>query len=192
MTNFLEHINQLETKHLRKLMFYVFCVFSAVVIFIADLAVPLGVAMGVAYLITVLLSLWLPSLKSTLWIATVCSFLIILGYYYSPPGGELWKVLFNRSLSILSIWVTAIAIVQKKRSEYKRDEAIAEREKTLQEIKILQGILPICSSCKKFRDDKGSWQRIEQYIMEHSEADFSHGICPECVKKLYPEFQSKL
>jgi hypothetical protein len=67
MTNFLEHINQLETKHLRKLMFNVFCVLSAVVIFIADLVVPLGVAMGVAYLITVLLSLWLPSLKSTLW-----------------------------------------------------------------------------------------------------------------------------
>lgn len=191
MNNFLEHINQLEPKHMRKLMFYALCVLSAVVIFLVDLAVPLGVAIGVAYLITVLLSLWLPSLKSTLWIATVCSLLIILGYFYSPPGGELWKVLFNRSLSLLSIWVTAIAIVQKKRSEQKREEAIVEREKALHEIKILQGILPICSSCKKIRDDKGSWQRIEQYIMENSEADFSHGICPECVKKLYPEFQQK-
>jgi hypothetical protein len=191
MNNWLEHMNQLEAKHLRKLLFYVLCVFSAAAIFLVDLAVPLGVAMGVAYLITVLLSLWLPSLKSTLWIAASCSILIILGYYYSPPGGELWKVLFNRSLSLLSIWVTAIAIVQKKRSERKRDEAIAEREKALREIKILQGILPICSSCKKIRDDKGSWKRIEMYIMEHSEADFSHGICPECVKKLYPEFQQK-
>lgn len=192
MNNCLEHMNQLETKHLRKLLFNVLCVFSAAVIFLIDLAVPLGVAMGVAYLITVLLSLWLPSLKSTLWIAAACSILIILGYYYSPPGGELWKVLFNRSLSLLSIWVTAIAIVQKKRSEQKREEAIADREKALQKVKILQGILPICSSCKKIRDDKGSWKRIEMYIMENSEADFSHGICPDCIIKLYPEFQGKL
>lgn len=191
MNNWLEHMNQLEAKHLRKILFYFLCVFSAVAIFLTDLAVPLGVAIGVAYVITVLLSLWLPSLKSTLWIAAVCSILIILGYYYSPPGGELWKVLFNRSLSLLSIWVTAIAIVQKKRSEQKREEAIADREKALQEVKILQGILPICSSCKKIRDEKGSWKRIELYIRENSEADFSHGICPECVKKLYPEFQPR-
>lgn len=184
-------MNHFETKHLRKLLFYVLCVFSAAAIFLIDLAVPLGVAIGVAYLITVIFSLWLPSIKSTLWIAAACSILIILGYYYSPPGGELWKVLFNRCLSLLSIWVTAIAIVQKKRSEQKREEAIVEREKALREIKILRGIIPICSSCKKIRDDKGSWKIIELYIMENSEADFSHGICPECVKKLYPEFQAR-
>lgn len=78
MSNWLEQMNQLETKKLRKLIFYFFCAFSAIVIFLADLAVPLGVAIGVAYLITVLLSLWLPSLKSTIWIAAACSFLIIL------------------------------------------------------------------------------------------------------------------
>ena len=54
------------------------------------------------------------------------------------------------------------------------------------EIKRLRGMLPICSSCKKIRDDKGYWNQIEVYIKEHSDAEFSHGICPDCIKKLYP------
>jgi AmiR/NasT family two-component response regulator len=66
-----------------------------------------------------------------------------------------------------------------------------ELEQALEEVKKLQGILPICSSCKKIRDDKNSWQQIEVYISNHSEAEFSHGICPDCAKKLYPEFYDK-
>ncbi len=54
------------------------------------------------------------------------------------------------------------------------------------EIKTLKGFLSICSSCKKIRDDKGYWTQIEAYIRDHSEAEFTHGICPECFKKLYP------
>ena len=61
-------------------------------------------------------------------------------------------------------------------------------EQALAQVKQLGGLLPICASCKKIRDDKGYWQQIEAYIREHSEAEFSHSICPECVKKLYPEF----
>jgi hypothetical protein len=60
-----------------------------------------------------------------------------------------------------------------------------ELQKALASIKILQGLLPICASCKKIRDDKGYWKQLEVYIRDHSEADFSHGICPECVEKLY-------
>ena len=58
-------------------------------------------------------------------------------------------------------------------------------EKALREIKQLSGIIPICASCKKIRNDKGYWQQVEQYITEHSDAMFSHGLCPECVKKHY-------
>lgn len=60
-------------------------------------------------------------------------------------------------------------------------------EEATKEIKTLKGILPICSSCKNIRDDKGYWRQIESYIEKHSEADFSHSICPECAKKLYPD-----
>ena len=57
----------------------------------------------------------------------------------------------------------------------------------ISEIQTLRGILPICSSCKKIRDDKGYWNQIESYIQKHSEAQFSHGICPDCAKKFYPD-----
>jgi len=63
-----------------------------------------------------------------------------------------------------------------------------EREKALLEVKILRGFLPICSSCKKIKDDEGYWSQIESYIRDHSEAEFSHSICPNCAKSLYPDF----
>ena len=66
-----------------------------------------------------------------------------------------------------------------------------ELEQALNKVKTLSGFLPICASCKKIRDDKGYWQQIESYIRDHSEAEFSHGICPECAIKLYPEYYDK-
>jgi signal transduction histidine kinase len=65
--------------------------------------------------------------------------------------------------------------------------ANAELQKALDEIKTLSGIIPICMHCKEIRDDKGSWSQLEKYISEHSEAQFSHGICDKCLKKHYPE-----
>lgn len=67
-------------------------------------------------------------------------------------------------------------------------EKNASLENALIKVKMLSGMLPICSSCKKIRDDKGYWQQIENYIQAHSEADFTHGICPDCAHKLYPEY----
>jgi DNA-binding response OmpR family regulator len=62
----------------------------------------------------------------------------------------------------------------------------AELQTALDKIKILQGIIPICANCKKIRDDKGFWNQVETYISEHSGAEFSHSICPDCKKELYP------
>jgi hypothetical protein len=61
-------------------------------------------------------------------------------------------------------------------------------EKALNEIKTLRGIIPICSSCKKIRDDKGYWQQVDAYISEHSDAMLSHGMCPDCIKKYYGDY----
>lgn len=79
-------------------------------------------------------------------------------------------------------------IETRKEAEEKKEMLIADLQKTLKEIKALRGLLPICASCKKIRDDKGYWNQIEAYISEHSEAEFSHSICPECAKKYYGEF----
>jgi len=59
---------------------------------------------------------------------------------------------------------------------------------SLSQVRKLSGLLPLCASCKRIRDDKGYWKQIELYIRDHSEAEFSHGICPDCAKKLYSEF----
>jgi len=79
-------------------------------------------------------------------------------------------------------------ITARCRIEEEREKLIVELKEALTKVKTLSGFLPICSSCKKIRDDQGYWQQIEAYIRDHSEADFSHGICPDCAKKLYPEF----
>ena len=64
---------------------------------------------------------------------------------------------------------------------------LTEKKKAEEEIKILKGILPICMHCKGIRDDKGYWNQLESYVHEHSGVEFSHGICPECAKKYYPD-----
>jgi hypothetical protein len=79
-------------------------------------------------------------------------------------------------------------ITERKRSEQEREKLIGELRKALKEVKTLSGMLPICSVCKKIRDDKGYWNQIEAYIRDRSDADFSHGICPECARKLYPDY----
>ena len=79
-------------------------------------------------------------------------------------------------------------IVERKRAEAEREKLIVELQDAVAKIKTLNGLLPICAHCKKIRDDKGYWKQIESYIIEHSKAEFSHGICPECAKKHYPEF----
>ncbi|MBW2172128.1 MAG: hypothetical protein JRF69_09165 [Deltaproteobacteria bacterium] len=78
-------------------------------------------------------------------------------------------------------------IVERKRVEEERGKLVADLQKTLSEVKTLQGFLPICSHCRKIRDDKGYWNQIESYIHEHSDTEFSHGICPECAEKHHPD-----
>ena len=82
-------------------------------------------------------------------------------------------------------------IAQRKEAESAREKLILELQNALFKIRMLSGLLPICASCKKIRDDSGYWQQIEVYIKDHSEADFSHSICPECTERLYPEFKDR-
>jgi GAF domain-containing protein len=76
---------------------------------------------------------------------------------------------------------------ERNAAEKQREKVILDLNKALSEVKKLSGLLPICSHCKKVRNDKGYWTQIESYISEHSEAEFSHGICKECAYKYYPD-----
>jgi PAS domain S-box-containing protein len=78
-------------------------------------------------------------------------------------------------------------IIDRKRAEEALEEERRRLQQTLDEVRTLRGIVPICANCKKIRDDKGFWNQVEKYVSEHTEAEFSHGICPDCTKKLYPD-----
>lgn len=75
---------------------------------------------------------------------------------------------------------------RRKQREVELRRSNDELQRALSEVKVLRGLIPICASCKKIRNDGGFWQQIEEYIGEHSEAEFSHGLCQPCLKKLYP------
>lgn len=81
-------------------------------------------------------------------------------------------------------------ITERKRAEEERERLIKELQNALADVKTLSGLLPICANCKKIRDDKGYWTQVEAYIQERSQARFSHGVCPDCLKKLYPDISS--
>ncbi len=279
-------------------------------VFVLDLVLPLGIAVAMLYAIPLLLTQKVLPRQFTLGLAAGASCLTVLGFLLSSTGPELWPAVANRSLSLVTIWVTAILVIRNKRAaqgqrdqeaqlrllleqlpailwaadtnltitfvqgrgmsalgltpegvvgttvpeyfpseptcipfathlralqgdpgsyvatfkertlrayvepmrnpngaitgcigialditeqkqlEEQRERLIEELRNALTQIKTLRGLLPICAACKKIRDDRGYWTQIEQYIRAHSEAEFTHGICPDCVKKLYPELSS--
>lgn len=280
-------------------------------IFVLDLLLPLGIAVGVLYTALVLLSLWSPQRWLPFRVAEGASVLIVLGFFLFQglTGSLVWIGFTNRALSLLILWVTTILVVRYKRSEealrdretrlrllleqlpaivwttdthlritstqgaglvalnleaqqlvgtmlrehfpddpeatplaahrhalqgepYSYEMTVRERvfeahveplrssegtisgclgialditERTqaerareilirelqtaLDNIKTLRGLLPICAACNKIRDNQGCWEVLETYIQSHSEAQFTHSICPQCTAKLYPQVE---
>jgi len=72
---------------------------------------------------------------------------------------------------------------------FELNEMVKELRQALAEVRTLKGIVPICANCKNVRDDQGYWNRVESYLNEHTEADFTHAVCPDCMKRLYPQFE---
>lgn len=106
---------------------------------------------------------------------------------------ERWQV--DELLTVFIFLVFALSFFSLRRW---RDVIVSERDlahrneelqKALSEMKQLKGIIPICSGCKKIRQDTGFWQHVEEYVRDHSDAEFSHGICPDCMKQLYPSLR---
>lgn len=94
----------------------------------------------------------------------------------------------SRTGAIIGASTIARDITDRKQAEKEREKLILDLQEALAKVKTLSGFLPICSSCKKIRDDQGYWTQLEAYIRDHSEAEFSHCICPACAQKLYGEF----
>ena len=129
--------------------------------------------------------------------------IISLAHFFGEPGvttNFLSDIQRAFSISMLP-WSIAFMILAAliglswgkiKQADEEKSKAIEELQHALKRVKTLSGMLPICASCKNIRDDRGYWNKIEAYIEKHSEAEFSHGICPECAGKLYPEYFSDI
>jgi uncharacterized paraquat-inducible protein A len=103
------------------------------------------------------------------------------------------KSLVKVQCELLRLFGSVIGTLYKRKQiEMKREKLICELQEAVGKIRTLHGLLPICSSCKNIRDDKGYWDQIESYISSHSEAEFTHSICPKCTKKLYRELYKEL
>ncbi|MFZ4619532.1 MAG: PAS domain S-box protein [Bacteroidota bacterium] len=83
-------------------------------------------------------------------------------------------------------------VTRRKLIEAEREQLITDLQNAIEQIKTLKGIVPICANCKKIRDDKGYWEQVDQYVAKHTDAKFSHGICPDCTQKLYPDYYNRM
>ncbi len=117
---------------------------------------------------------------------------IISGVAFNPERGKRGQYLaataaklFDANGDVVGAIESVRDITKDKLAERERERLIEELKDAIGKVKTLSGMLPICSSCKKIRDDKGYWNQIESYLARHSEIDFSHGLCPECMDKLY-------
>jgi hypothetical protein len=155
--------------------------------FLADSLLPLGIAVAPAYLVVVVISGTARSRKLTMTIASLSTVLTLGGIVLSPSGVGLALALTNRGILVAVLWVVAFLLNAAMRLEQEIEYVLADRETALADVKILEGLLPICASCKKIRDRAGRWRQLEEYIARHSEADFTHGICEECAVRLYGE-----
>jgi PAS domain S-box-containing protein len=92
----------------------------------------------------------------------------------------------NEGGCVIGASIIARDITRRWQLEQERENLIRELQEALSKVKLLSGLLPICANCKRIRDEQGNWQQVERYVHEHSQADFTHGICPQCAKELYP------
>jgi len=147
-------------------------------IFAVDLTLPLGIALPLAYVGPVLVTLWLARHSDTLVAAAVSTVFTVVGALASPEGGVLWIGAVNRSLAVAIVWTTAALVLLHKRAA--------------EDINMLRHWLPVCASCKKIRDDQGFWQGLEEFVEQHSDVLITHSLCPACMEKWYPELHPEL
>jgi hypothetical protein len=142
----------------------------------------------VFYFLPVGLAAWYLGLGAAVIVAMMSSLIwfgadVMAGHTYSSPVYAVWNTLIRLSSFAAIGWalsmIRGLLLAERKSAE--------DLRRTLAEIKLLEGLLPICAQCKKIRNDQGLWQPMETYIGEHSSAQFSHGYCPDCYKKAMEE-----
>jgi hypothetical protein len=158
------------------------------VVFGLDSLFPLGVASGMFYVPLLFLCQpehgrrWLVPVAAASTGLILLDLVLGIGGAISPP----WVYLTNRGGSIGVLWAITFLLRRSFRLEAAHDAAV-ERAAALAERRVLGGLLPICASCKRIQRSNDVWQSLEAYVQTHSEASFTHGLCPSCTASLYPE-----
>ena len=141
------------------------------------------ITMAPFYLIPIVLVTLRSTRTAGLLTATVCGVMWISMDVRSPGYLFLWLDAWNNLLRV-GVFVSVALVLARLKGDMIREMKLnADLQSALDEVKQLSGLLPICAWCKRIRDDEGTWQQIETYITVHSEADFTHGICPDCARK---------
>jgi hypothetical protein len=158
-----------------------FSVLFSILIIAADLLTPPQVLLSIFFVLPVVMAGWFNGLR---W-AMLLTFALPLARFLIAVNLEpLWDINYNIINALDRVVVLAVVgIIASRLSHSVR---LLQRE-----VKVLEGLIPICANCKKIRDEQQEWQPLEKYIIERSDAKFSHGVCPECLKTLYPDYRAK-
>lgn len=142
------------------------------------------ISFSIFYLIPIAFALWhvgkgfaliTAFISATIWELSD----ILAGHVFSHPVIPIWNAGVR-----LSFFIIIVFLASRWKAAYdKQQQIILELQKALEEINVLSGLIPICSYCKNIRDDEGYWQQVESYVQAHSDADFTHSICPDCLEK---------
>lgn len=160
------------------------------IIILAVLDYFTGIAMNffIFYYIPIAISAWYAGRNSSIILSVLSAIAwgtvdVLSDHMYPHWSYYLW----NSGIRFGSFLIIAVVLSKIKSLLDLEKTLSANLQKALDEVNLLKGFLPICASCKNIRNEKGLWEQVEQYIRNHSEAEFTHTLCPDCAKKLYPD-----
>jgi preprotein translocase subunit YajC len=186
-------IDSLKSKS--QLTVFIYAFLLNIIIGYIDYVTGYDIGISAFYLAPIGLVVWFMHSKKSagIYMAIITSITItvsnlLAGQMIRYYAVELWNTIVHFAFFAIS----ALLIYEVRSNMERREKLIRELQQALDEVKTLSGLLPMCSSCKKIRDDKGYWSQVEVYISAHSDAMVSHGLCPECARILYPEIYKKI
>jgi len=149
--------------------------FLSIVILIADFMTGPFVQFPFLFILPVVFASWYNGRR---WGIAYAFILPLVRLYYNTVWSIPWTMVESVINAVIRIFILSLLA-------YLIDKVAEQNAATVKEVRLLEGLLPICASCKKIRDEHDEWQQLEAYITRHSEAKFTHGVCPDCAKKLY-------
>ncbi|KJR97613.1 MAG: hypothetical protein VR65_23705 [Desulfobulbaceae bacterium BRH_c16a] len=155
----------------------VLCVLVSFIVLLIDYITGKHIEFPIAYALPVGMAAF-RNKKTEAYVMAILLPLVRIGFHF------LWQQTQSLPEDILNATITGLALMF---YAYAIDRIAWQKRELEKEVKILEGFLSICASCKRIKNEKGEYEEIEKYVSERSKATFSHGICPECARKLYPE-----